>query len=65
MTEVYQLLITTALSSHSEMGRTLVDRILLALLFHCSRDQDHGRAIKTFDNALAREDKSFRILDYT
>ncbi|KAF8584952.1 SPO22-domain-containing protein [Ramaria rubella] len=50
--QVNQHLLNAALTSRGDVGRSFVDRILLALIFHCSRDQDHTRAIKTIEDAL-------------
>ena len=32
---------------------TCVDRLLLSLLFHCSKDENHGRAMRDVEAALA------------
>lgn len=56
VTQVHHVLLKTAMASQGDTGRSFVDRILLALLVHCSRDQEHGKAIKAAESALARKD---------
>jgi hypothetical protein len=36
----------TALGAVNDSGLPFVDRLLLALIFHCSKDTDHARAMR-------------------
>jgi hypothetical protein len=40
-------------SSSGKLGHDFVDRLLLALVFHCFKDEDHCRAMKDLDSALS------------
>ncbi|KIJ45216.1 hypothetical protein M422DRAFT_67355 [Sphaerobolus stellatus SS14] len=50
VTEATQQLLEATLASS---GRSAVDKIFLSLIFHCSRDPDHERAIKTVQQACS------------
>jgi len=54
VTQVNQHLLEITLTAQNDAGCPFVDRILLALVFHCSRDQDHERAIKAVEAACVR-----------
>jgi hypothetical protein len=41
------------LDSSGKLGHAFVDRLLLALVFHCFKDEDHCRAMKDLDSALS------------
>ncbi|KAF9444140.1 SPO22-domain-containing protein [Macrolepiota fuliginosa MF-IS2] len=48
VTAVNQLCLQRALHCH-EAGSDSIDRLLLSLIFHCAKDDDHARAMKTLD----------------
>ncbi|GJJ13838.1 hypothetical protein Clacol_008095 [Clathrus columnatus] len=53
VTQIHQHLLETALVIPEDTGRVAVDKMMLALIFHCSRDTDHGRAIKAVRDACS------------
>lgn len=53
--QVTQYLLEAALTRPDSSGRSFIDKILLTLIFHCSRDQDHERAIKVIQETASRE----------
>ncbi|KAJ8487575.1 hypothetical protein ONZ45_g14285 [Pleurotus djamor] len=50
-TAVNQYCLEKAVECHKS-GSNCVDRLLLSLIFHCSKDDDHARAMKDLDTAL-------------
>jgi len=50
---VTQYLLEAALACPDSSGRSFIDKILLTLIFHCSRDQDHERAIKVIQETAS------------
>ena len=57
---VLQWTLQRCLEAANGTGLPFVDRLLLALIFHCSKDEDHSRAIRDLQSAFAR---TFRELD--
>ena len=54
VTEVSQYCLQQLLVSQN-IESECVDRLLLSLIVHCSKDDDHARAIKTIDVAFSGE----------
>lgn len=38
---------------HRESETDHVDRLVLSLIFHCSKDDDHARAMKTLESTFS------------
>ncbi|KAJ3558726.1 hypothetical protein NM688_g744 [Phlebia brevispora] len=53
VTSIHQYTLQNALDAESGPGLPYVDRILLSLLFHCSKDDNHGRAMQDVEAAFA------------
>ncbi|GJE98003.1 SPO22 domain-containing protein [Phanerochaete sordida] len=53
VTAVHQHALQKAVDSEAEGCPPCVDRLLLSLLFHCSKDEDHSRAMRDVEAALA------------
>ncbi|GLB36795.1 putative oxidation-reduction process [Lyophyllum shimeji] len=51
VTAVHQHCLEKALASHST-GQDGINRLLLSLIFHCAKDEDHERALKTIDTVF-------------
>lgn len=43
--KIIQMCIRTALGAVTDSGLPFVERLLLAVIFHCSKDADHARAM--------------------
>ncbi|RDB27351.1 TPR repeat-containing protein ZIP4 [Hypsizygus marmoreus] len=53
VTAVHQHCLQKALQRHgSGAEQECVDRLLLSLIFHCAKDEDHERAMKTIDTVF-------------
>lgn len=51
---VNQLCLRRALQLHgTESNTSSVDRLLLSLIFHCAKDDDHARAMSTLESTFA------------
>jgi hypothetical protein len=49
-----QLCIRTALGAVNDSGLPFVERLLLAVIFHCSKDVDHARAMRDLRETCSR-----------
>jgi hypothetical protein len=52
--KIIQMCLRTALGAVSDSGLPFVDRLLLALIFHCSKDADHTRAMRDLRETCSR-----------
>ncbi len=52
--KIIQMCLRTALGAVNNSGLPFVDRLLLALIFHCSKDADHARAMRDLRETCSR-----------
>lgn len=52
VTSVHQHALQKVVDSENTVGGPYVDRLLLSLLFHCARDENHARAMQDVEAAL-------------
>ena len=60
VTAIHFRCLEQAFLSQNSAGLVYLDRLLLSLIFHCSKDDDHARAINGIENALNRTFSSGR-----
>ncbi len=52
--KIIQMCIQTALGAVTDSGLPFIERLLLAVIFHCSKDADHARAMHDLRETCSR-----------
>ncbi|KAL4254899.1 Sporulation-specific protein 22/ZIP4 [Abortiporus biennis] len=62
ISSVHQYALEKVLETKDNSGHAHIDRLLLSLLFHCSRDENHARAMQDINSAFTGLDNAEYIL---